>query len=168
MKLEFSVQPQPELDIWWRHPKFRHGAKPKGPATQGHFSVLCYAGKNQATTLAWLWSVCKKNASYIHISGGKQRTPSLPCQICMETTNTTIRSPWKLSRRGCYLEEVEESENLTPIRVERVNVVKRVEIDESVSINLVMKLNLTIKIQFMWTKYRLFTLSDIWEDFAAV
>ena len=103
--------------------------QPKGPVTQGHFSVLCYASKNQATTLAWLWSVCKKNASYVHISRGKQRTPSLPCQICMETTNTTISSPWN------YLEEVESDlaeieitkpkNNLPPAEREALRALKR-------------------------------------------
>ena len=39
-------------------------------------------------------------ASNVHISRGKQRTPTLPCQIYMGTTNTTISGPWKLSRRG--------------------------------------------------------------------
>ena len=63
---------------------------------QIHFNTRDKTNTNQATTFAWLWSVRKKNVPYVHISRGKQGTPSLPCQIYKETTSTTFSSPWKL------------------------------------------------------------------------
>ena len=32
--------PQPELDIWWRHPNFQHGAQTKGHESGSLFSSL--------------------------------------------------------------------------------------------------------------------------------
>ena len=34
--------PQPELDIWWRHPKFQHGAQTKGHDPGSLFSSLLH------------------------------------------------------------------------------------------------------------------------------
>ena len=32
--------PQPELDIWWRHPNFQHGVQTKGHESGSLFSSL--------------------------------------------------------------------------------------------------------------------------------